>query len=320
MLETESTAFTPYFQEIIAYAGTLDCYGKSQEVIEKFTRVKVSLSSVFRITNSISKRLEKEDIENENAIPPLSNRDILYVQIDGSMIQTRTKDEPWKEVKLGRLFRGVDCSNPNTKVAQITDSQYVGHFGRSVDFGLKLKTIIDAYGELKDRLIFVCDGAAWIREWIADTYPLSVSILDYYHVLEYLYDFANKVFSDRSLGRDWCRVQEELLLGSKVGAVIQNINMADVNGLHKSRIVAYYTNNKGRMNYGYYRQVGSGIIGSGAIESAHRTVIQHRMKLSGQRWGTDGARNMLRMRIILKNRQWQRVEETMKTFCIANAA
>lgn len=32
------------------------------------------------------------------------------------------------------------------------------------------------------------------------------------------------------------------------------------------------------------------LIGSVAIESAHRTVIQRRIKLSGQRWSQDGAK------------------------------
>jgi len=32
------------------------------------------------------------------------------------------------------------------------------------------------------------------------------------------------------------------------------------------------------------------LIDSGVIESAHRTVIQKRMKLSGQRWSTKGAK------------------------------
>ena len=37
------------------------------------------------------------------------------------------------------------------------------------------------------------------------------------------------------------------------------------------------------MRYKQYRNVGCEIIGSGSIESAHRTVIQKRMKLSEQR-------------------------------------
>ncbi|MEE9373912.1 MAG: hypothetical protein V3V00_12750, partial [Saprospiraceae bacterium] len=40
------------------------------------------------------------------------------------------------------------------------------------------------------------------------------------------------------------------------------------------------------------------MIGSGAIESAHKTVIQRRMKLSGQRWSMKGAKNMLNLRCV----------------------
>src|SRR5690606_18276067 len=50
-----------------------------------------------------------------------------------------------------------------------------------------------------------------------------------------------------------------------------------------------------------------GIIGSGAIESAHRTVIQHRMKQAGQRWTAQGAQNMLNLRVIKENGQWARI-------------
>ena len=62
--------------------------------------------------------------------------------------------------------------------------------------------------------------------------------------------------------------------------------------------------NKGRMKYKQYRAIGCGIIGSGAIKSAHRTVVQKRMKLSGQRWSIKGAKNMLRLRVISMNKHF----------------
>jgi len=63
------------------------------------------------------------------------------------MIQTRKSDEPWKEVKLGRLFKGTDCLNPNTDNYYLLDSQYVGHFGTSGVFSKKLGDMIDSYGD-----------------------------------------------------------------------------------------------------------------------------------------------------------------------------
>ncbi len=67
------------------------------------------------------------------------------------------------------------------------------------------------------------------------------------------------------------------------------------------------------MDYKYYQQIGCGIIGSGAIESAHRTVVQKRMKLSGQRWSKKGAQNMLNLRVTHMNGQWSKVIELTKT-------
>ena len=66
------------------------------------------------------------------------------------------------------------------------------------------------------------------------------------------------------------------------------------------------------MDYEKYMELGCGIIASGAIESAHRTGIQERMKLSGQRWSMKGAQNILNLRVINKNNQWSKIIEISK--------
>jgi hypothetical protein len=304
---------SPYMQELMVYVGHLDCYGRSEEILERFTFVKVNPSQVYRVTEHVSASLAVEDHKSERSLQPLSNEDVLYVQIDGSMIQTRKNNEPWKEVKLGRLFRGSDCLNPNSDASYLSDSQYVGHFGTSVDFCKKLGGVLDSYGDLKRRLVFINDGAAWIREWIADNYPLSTSVLDFYHAVEYLYEFAEKAFPNAPFQKqEWCDYQKELLLASDVQKVLDNIHSIPAKAEDKKKITTYYQNNKGRMKYKQYRTIGCGIIGSGAIESAHRTVVQKRMKLSGQRWSTKGAKNMLRLRVIAMNKQWNKVIDFLK--------
>lgn len=66
------------------------------------------------------------------------------------------------------------------------------------------------------------------------------------------------------------------------------------------------------MKYHEYVQIGCGIIGSGAIESAHRTVVQKRMKQSGQRWSWQGAQHMLNLRVVRKNNDWNKIIELAK--------
>ena len=46
------------------------------------------------------------------------------------------------------------------------------------------------------------------------------------------------------------------------------------------------------------------MIGSGPIEAAHRSVIQQRMKLSGQKWSIEGAQAMANLRCYKHSRAW----------------
>jgi hypothetical protein len=304
-------AISPRMQELMVYAGHIDCYGKCNEILKHFLSIEVSAAQVYRVTNSVSESLEAEDEKVERNLPPIEKSDVLYAEMDGSMICTRA--DKWKEVKLARLFKGSHCLNPNSSSSYLTESQYVALFGDSDAFGRKLQLALSEYGELKNRLIFITDGATWIKEWIADKYPLAVAILDYYQACEHLHQFADTVFKDQQQQKErWCKQQKELLLESKLNEVLDNIEAIGTNSGEKTKLLNYYQNNKERMDYKRYRTIGCGIIGSGAIESAHRTVIQRRMKLSGQRWTKQAAKNMLRLRVFSMNRQWGKVVEIIK--------
>lgn len=54
-------------------------------------------------------------------------------------------------------------------------------------------------------------------------------------------------------------------------------------------------------------------IGSGAIESAHRTIIQQRAKLSGQRWTMTGVQSILSLRATYHSGRWEDLINLVKT-------
>ncbi len=167
-------------QELMVSAGQLDCYGRSHEVIQQFLEVEVSASQVYRVTDTYGSELGKT-VHAEKALPPVHAQEMLYVEVDGSMVLTR--EENWKEVKLGRIFNGSDCMKTDEKPGWIKQSQYVDHLGDHRSFIEQMNSLIDSYGPLGERLVFVSDGAPWIRNWIKSTFPKAVSILDYYHAL-----------------------------------------------------------------------------------------------------------------------------------------
>lgn len=297
-------------QEKMAYAGHLDCYQKCNEIIDKFLSIKVDAAQVYRVTNFYGAELRKTEDVTQRILPPLNSKEVLYAELDGSMLQTRY--DGWKEVKLSRIFKSGDCIDPNGESSWIRNSQYLAHLGDCKTFTEQLEDSLESYGNLKERLVFINDGATWIRQWIEDAFPDAISILDLYHAFEHLYLFVNSFFDDKEKAKKWIEKHKALLLESKVKQVIKNIKkLAPLNEAAK-KLIAYYQVNAYRMDYKKYKQIGAGIIGSGAIESAHRTVIQKRMKLSGQRWSEEGAQNMLRLRTGNMNGQWDKVIQLTK--------
>ncbi|HBH23432.1 MAG TPA: hypothetical protein DDY13_08410 [Cytophagales bacterium] len=94
------------------------------------------------------------------------------------------------------------------------------------------------------------DGATWIRNWIKEAFPEAVSILDCYHAVQYLHDFAGSHFKKREKqAQQWVKVQKALLLKSKLDLVIKNIQQLAARLSHCRKTLEYYRANQDRMEY-----------------------------------------------------------------------
>ncbi|MBF6607082.1 MAG: UPF0236 family protein [Chloroflexi bacterium] len=301
---------SPRLQELMILYGERDCYAEAPEMLGQTLGISVSTSQVYRVTDTYGSEL-KEREEDKRLLPLLTKDEILYMEFDGSFIFSR--EEGWKEVKVGRLFKSTDCIRSDEKRSWIRNSQYLAHLSDHQTFIGHADKLIESFGSVGNRLVCISDGAPWIRNWVEDSYPNALSILDYYHACEYLYEFANATFETEAKVKKWVQRQKELLLESKLHWVIRNITNQNSTPASTKKIVDYYTANQNRMDYKRYLKIGCGIIGSGAIESAHRTVVQKRLKLSGQRWTKTGAQNMLQLRVTKMNKQWGEVVNLVQT-------
>lgn len=291
----------------MVYSGQLDCYQRSNEVLQKFINIEVSTSQVYLVTDYYGKKIEAQ-VNSSLSLEPFKKEEVLYVEVDGSMILTR--EDGWKEVKVGRMFWSDSCIDSNGEASWIKESQYVAHLGGCKDFINQIDGLIESYGNLGANLVFLSDGATWIKNWIEDSYAEATSILDFFHAYEHLYTFAKSVFAQEDELSQWTDRQKELLLASKTKEVIENIKKCESN--KKDALINYYESNMDRMDYKKYKNIGAGLIGSGAIESAHRTLVQKRLKQAGQRWTIVGAQNMLNLRVIQMNKQWSKVLAIIK--------
>jgi Uncharacterised protein family (UPF0236) len=198
----------------------LDSYEKSNEVLNEMLQIEVSDTQIYRVTDFYGKAVAASVIE-EPVLSPLKADEVLYVEADGSMILTR--EAGWSEVKVGRLFKSRDCLHAVGKAGWISHSQYTAHLGSHKDVTKMMDNLIDKFGNWGKRLVFVCDGATWIKNWIEDAFPKAVFILDYYHACEHLHAFSGTVFFDKAKEKIWTDKQKQWLLQGKVTTVISNI-------------------------------------------------------------------------------------------------
>ena len=156
-------------------------------------QIEVSETQIYRVTDFYGEAVS--GTVNEDAVlSAVKSNEAMYVEADGSMILTR--EEGWSEVKVGRIFKSSDCLHSEGKQGWISHSQYTAHLGSHKEFTKTMDSLIDKYGNLGKRSVFLSDGATWIKHWTEDAFPEAVSILDYYHVCEPLHEFSRSVFFD----------------------------------------------------------------------------------------------------------------------------
>lgn len=314
---------SPYMQEQLCRVGTKMTFEEASEEITLMMGIDVNSKQIERLCHHYGELLGQVDWrqaynDSMQLRLPLKDR-VTYVMMDGSMILTRQKDESWKEVKLCRTFQNDDrVENISKGRNYLGHSNYVAHLGKHDEFFGKVLEVLPT----QTQLVFICDGAKWIWNWIEEYYPQCTQILDFYHCKEHLFAYAKAYYAkDEQQSKRWVESCMDLLMAKKPKQLLTTISeMPCVHKLiekEKQKLITYLQNNEKRINYGLYKEQGL-VFGSGAIESANRNIIQKRMKLSGQRWTLSGAQQMLNLRVCYKSGQCRKLHELIA--CYQNVA
>ena len=303
---------SPLLNEKIVFIGQLDSYEKGSEIALHLLNLTVSDSKIYRLTDEIGSEA-KDWLAEEDLRSTLPADGIIYGQMDGSMILTR--ELGWKEAKLGRVFGWQDLYEETDKRNWLKNSEYVAHLGSHTDFEESFSKILDNYADRDEDLVFINDGARWQWNWIEAEYPKATQILDFFHAMEHIGSFVSLLKN----GKEKTEFMEQIghcLKHEGVEECWNNLNALDcktkTQKSEKQKLKTYLDNNQSRMNYPDFLKRNL-LIGSGAIESAHRTVIQRRMKQPGQRWSEQGAKNMLNIRVINMSGHWNRVQQFFRS-------
>lgn len=264
----------------------------------------ISENLVRRVVDRVGRRAQEAatlgaHLRAPAAQPPTT----LVVEVDGSMIPTRGAD-PWREVKVGLVARGEHFVD-NKGRGLITQARFVARLGDYAGFKQALTDALTLKraGECP-HLVVIGDGAPWVWTLADEVCHGATQILDYPHALEHATEAAQVIFSaDDPCFALWTMRVERLLWEGRVDDLVREVEACVFGARGPARqalvdLARYYRTNATRMRYDHYRAAGLPS-GSGAIESAHRHVLQKRMKLAGQHWSPERADRLAQLRAAL---------------------
>ncbi|UZO81401.1 UPF0236 family protein [Aquimarina sp. ERC-38] len=303
-------AISSLAQETMCFIGQHLVFSDAEQVINSLTGAGVNAKQIERICHRYGQWIEDADTKviSEQVYKEYDYQkanELHYVSVDGAMYLTR--EESWKESKLGRVYQPKDIVEVSPSRTELTSSTYITHLGDHKEFTSKM----DYHLENLNNLVFIADGARWIWKWVERYYPESIQIVDYYHSKEHLCEFAKLYYKDENKRHDWINKLSQQILDKGIDLIIEvleELPKQQKTTAKRNRLISYYKQNRDRMQYHRYLEKGL-LIGSGAIESAHKDVLQQRLKLSGQRWTMEGFRQMAQLRVVYKSNQEHRIKQ-----------
>lgn len=227
---------------------------------------------------------------------PISER--ASISSDGVMILLR--QEGWKEVKVTALSQ-VDVVDAHPAGRRSTDPrvrlQHTSYQAGVWDADTMQRY---QYAEGLRRGLPQCpclsstnDAAGWIDRITVANFPGVVSIVDWIHADQRVWAVGNEVFGHTPVAaQHWVNSQLDGLWEGKALEVAAAIAALPSTSAIVRQAHGYFEAYHGRMDYPTYRAAGYPI-GSGAVEGANRSVVQHRMKRPGPGWQRANAQSML---------------------------
>lgn len=287
-------------------------FGQVPAKLKEHYGIEVPSSAVRTITEAHAGLIPAQEPER----PPLPAQGVTWViaETDGSMIPIVDTGPPQTEGAGGdrRKTRQVRWQEARLSLAHAHGSvtpRFAATFGAPEVVGEQLRDCALRVGfGLTSRVHSVGDGAPWIADQVHQVFgPQGRYLVDFYHLSEYLAAAAPRCAPDTPT--QWLAQQQAYLKQGDVAEVqaalaphLEAPELAD-----KAAPVRccsrYLTNRPGQFEY--HEALAAGLpIGSGEVESAHRYVIQQRLKLAGAWWNKETAADMLALRTLRANGEW----------------
>lgn len=299
---------SPGLMPLVCLAGTLLPFvDAAEDVLKRFSGVRLSASTVLRCTEGAGERLRAQQKEARMVKP---------TQAEPHWTAPREAGQPAAYVGLDAFsvpMQGVEASKAEHRMlyTALLYTPQKEHTRYLVDFELdalaeQVRSQARALGvEQVSDLIAVTDGGNGLEEALQRHLAEHLTtILDWYHAAEHLCDFAKQRYAHDEEARSQWQDEAKGILYEQGGEALLTCLRAialpprTAPEVHEGmrKLIGYFENNRHRTDYPTYRQKGWDI-GSGPTEAGCK-IIGERLKGSGMRWVEDGAATVAALRAL----------------------
>lgn len=319
---------SPALASVVAHHTAL---GTVQQTIETLSLrgIRLDPKSVSRIAQRVAERglayrdWLTEQSENLKRCSFSAAGKRLVIGIDGGRLRTRVARRGRRKANGRRGFR-PEWREPKVFVIYEIDAKGRKMKGGLVRYDATMKNADQLFEILAAVLVaigadralewtVVCDGADWIWDRVQALVekvgfdPAKVSeVVDFYHASQRLYTIASMKHGWNEQRRaQWVRHTKKLLRHGKIEALLEAADRLCVGPRARAirSLLTYFETHKERMRYQSFRQKRVPL-GSGAVESGVRRVVNLRLKGNGIFWSERNAEGILHLRAQLLAGRW----------------
>lgn len=342
-LSLPKRCYSDWVQERVAALSVTRPYDEALALLSGWLALDLSKRSAEAIDADHAEYMRAYDEQRE--APPLGDEDsIMVVSADGKGIPMIRSDSPAPESRQGDKSRKTA-----KKEATLTTIYTIQPYERTVEHIIQVllgpdkpewvprpqPTGKQVFGTLSNQQaafehlveqvnkrdtaqishrVALTDGDRGLKKKVQVYLPNFTLIIDIMHVMGYLYQAAEALFTSTSAQREtWledalrCLLQDDLdTLLTHLHQQMQSLSTPRRKTL--STVRSYLINNRPHLYYQSYLAQGFPI-GTGVIEGACRHLVKDRFELTGMRWSKAGAQVMLDLRAIYLNGDWDAFQQ-----------
>ena len=308
---------SPWLHECLVRLGAWMPFEKAADMLAVFTRVEVSEFTARQMSEAagqaqVAQQTEEvERLEGEGPPAPAGPAKQL-LSADGAFVPLVGGE--WAEVKT--LVIGEVGEPVQEKGEWVVHSHHLSYFSRLAEADTFARlALVETHRrgvEKAGQVGAVLNGAEWLQGFVDWHRPDAVRILDFPHAGEYV-DKIGQATYGAGTGESVAWLKSQLHQLKQVGpdGVLARLRemVAEhpaAEALQLPKALAYLEKRREQMEYPTFQAQGWPI-GSGAVESGNKLVVEARLKGAGMHWARPHVDPMLALRNMVCNDRWEEV-------------